>query len=74
MGLEPTHFCSQACFAGFWKFHKLAHKKPEKDPFAGQKFTGPLRPHKYSFNGKREVPKDIKKPDYATSGQPNASF
>ena len=28
LGLEPTHFCSQECFAGFWKFHKLSHKKP----------------------------------------------
>jgi hypothetical protein len=30
MELEPTYFCGQECFAGFWKFHKMTHKKPEE--------------------------------------------
>ena len=75
LGLEPTYFCSQTCFASFWKFHKLAHSKP-KDGSASQSsiYTGPLRPYPYSFKGKRNVPEEIKKPDYATTGQPNQHF
>ena len=67
MQLEPTYFCSQECFAGFWKFHKMSHKKPEEKKDSGI-YTGPLRPFPYSFKGHREVPDHIKKPDYAKSG------
>ena len=73
--LPATYFCGQACFAGFWKFHKMTHKKDTeaaKGP-AGT-FTGPLRPAPYSFRGHREVPAEIKKPDYATTGAPNQHF
>ena len=37
-------------------------------------YTGPLRPHPYSFNGLRPIPDEIQKPDYATSGAPNQHF
>ena len=55
LGLEPTHFCGQECFAGFWKFHKLGHKKQtvtQDDGF----YKGSMRPFPYSFSGKRPVP------------------
>ena len=54
--------------------HKLAHKKRDEKLESGFKFTGPLRPFPYSFTGKRAVPEEIKKPDYAASGQPNMHF
>jgi len=72
LSLEPTFFCGQECFTGFWKFHKLAHKKPETGAKADSGiYTGPLRPHKYGFTGRRSIPDHIKKPDYAKTGQPN---
>ena len=70
LSLEPTYFCGQECFAGFWKFHKLSHKKKEENKDSGF-YTGPMRPYPYSFKGKRAVPAEIHKPDYATTGQPN---
>jgi hypothetical protein len=30
--LTPTYFCGQECFTGYWKFHKMAHKKKEVIP------------------------------------------
>ena len=54
--------------------HKLAHVKREEKIESGFKFAGPLRPSPYSFIGHREVPETIKKPDYAKTGAPNASF
>ena len=32
LSLPATYFCGQECFAGFWKFHKMAHKKPSVEP------------------------------------------
>jgi methionyl aminopeptidase len=52
----------------------LAHKKRDEIIDDGFKYTGPLRPHPYSFVGKREVPEHIKKPDYAKTGAPNMEF
>ena len=51
LSLPPTFFCGQECFAGFWKFHKMSHKKPSLDQENEPKgnFTGPLRPFPYSF-------------------------
>jgi len=74
--LEPSYFCSQDCFKDLWNMHKMAHKKRDEKIESGFKFTGPLRPHPYSFTGRREVPTDIVKPDYAKNNQgaPNASF
>jgi len=74
--LPATYFCGQECFAGFWKFHKMTHKKPSVDQNAepaGQ-FTGPMRPFPKSFPGLRDVPEGLAKPDYATSGAPNQHF
>ena len=73
LSLPATYFCGQECFAGFWKFHKMVHKKPEITEVAGH-FTGPLRPFPYSFRGLREIPDNIHKPDYATTGAPNQHF
>ena len=54
--------------------HKLAHKKRDEKIESGYAYTGPLRPYPYSFVGQRQVPEDIKKPDYAKTGQPNQHF
>lgn len=76
--LAPAHFCSQECFKGFWNVHKIVHdaatmkSTPEvKLPahFDGFEFTGPLRPV-LPYSPKREVPKDIPRPEYADSGIP----
>lgn len=72
--LEPTYFCSQDCFKSLWKFHKMAHTKREEKVESGFKYTGPLRPFPYTFTGRREVPAEIKKPDYAKTGAPNQHF
>ena len=72
LDLEPTYFCDQECFTKFWKFHKLCHTKQKSSAEADSGFyTGPMRPFPYSFQGRRPVPEDIKKPDYAKTGQPN---
>jgi len=73
MQLEATYFCGQECFTGFWKFHKLAHVKKQVVKETGN-FAGPLRPFPYSIKGHRDVSKKNKKPDYARTGEPNASF
>jgi methionyl aminopeptidase len=52
----------------------MVHTKREEKIESGFKFTGPLRPFPYSFTGHRKVPDHIKKPDYAKTGAPNASF
>lgn len=77
LGLEPTFFCDQECFTKFWKFHKLCHVKKDDKKEASidsKYYKGSLRPYPYSFRGMRHVPDDIKKPDYAKTGKPNASF
>ena len=71
LGLESSYYCSQECFKAFWGFHKLMHKKKDAPKDSGYKFAGPLRPFAYSFQGHRKVPENIKKTDYAKSGQPN---
>ena len=52
----------------------MSHKKRDEKIEDGFKYSGPLRPFPYSFAGKREVPADIKRPDYAKTGQPNIAF
>ena len=54
----------------------MAHVKPSVESSAKPKghFTGPMRPFPYSFNGLRDIPNDIPKPDYATTGAPNQHF
>lgn len=52
----------------------MVHQKREDKIESGFKYTGPLRPFPYSFTGKRVVPKDMNKPDYATTGAPSAHF
>lgn len=78
LGLEPSYFCSQECFKDMWPVHKLSHVKKDttKETHFGFKFTGPLRPFPYSFQGRREVPTEIPKPDYVKNsmGAPNADF
>ena len=45
----------------------MLHAEVEKLE-SGFKFTGPMRPSTYSFTGRRSVPDEIKKPDYAKHG------
>lgn len=47
------------------------HKKKEEVKDDGFKYSGPMRPFPYSFKGHREVPKHIKRPEYAKSGIPH---
>ena len=49
--------------------HKLVHTKRDEKIEAGFKYTGPMRPFPYSFTGRREVPEEIKRPDYARNNQ-----
>lgn len=80
LGLEPSFFCSQDCFKEFWPIHKLSHKKTVKEEVggvhAGYQWTGPLRPWPRSFEARREVPSEIKAPDYTKNrqGAPNLEF
>jgi len=71
--LEPSRFCSQECFKGFWNIHKLFHDAPAQGvlPAVYQKFkfTGPLRPG--TLSPWRTVPDHIMKPDYAETGNPD---
>lgn len=68
LGIEPSYFCGQECFKGFWNFHKLLHKKKDEVKDDGFKYSGPMRPFPYTFTARRNVPGHIKKPDYAGSG------
>ena len=70
MKLPKTHFCSDECFHAMWKLHRHVHVKKITQGF---NFSGPLRPFPYSFEGHREVPDSIVKPDYALTGVPNSS-
>jgi len=74
--LEPSKFCTQECFKGFWNIHKLCHDAPQGDglppAYKGFKFTGPLRPARLS--PWRTVPAHIAKPDYAETGIPESEI
>uniref|UniRef100_U5EZB0 Methionine aminopeptidase n=1 Tax=Corethrella appendiculata TaxID=1370023 RepID=U5EZB0_9DIPT len=73
IGIQGSYFCSQECFKGFWKEHKIIHllakggeKTDEKNgynPWPYFQFTGKLRP--YQQSEKRQVPANIVRPDYA---------
>lgn len=67
--LQSSYYCSQGCFKSNWGIHKQVHK--QRDDLLEQAFdyTGKLRPFPYSFIGKREIPEEIKKPDYFLFGQ-----
>ncbi|XP_046615438.1 methionine aminopeptidase 1 [Neodiprion virginianus] len=74
IGIQGSYFCSQDCFKGSWKTHKVIHQlaKGENDskssgeynPWPSYHFTGKLRP--YRRESRREVPERIGRPDYAT--------
>lgn len=81
---EISHFCSQECFKGSWKIHKLYHAQPqskgsgrtldsrEKQRLAFQHFqyTGKLRVGYVS--PMRSVPDNIQRPDYSFDGIPTS--
>ncbi|XP_071440374.1 methionine aminopeptidase 1 [Hetaerina americana] len=76
LGIQGSFFCSQDCFKGNWKSHKVIHKiakgegvdsKDDQDQrpvWPNYRFTGKLRPHAQSK--RRTVPSHIPRPDYAT--------
>ncbi|XP_012253331.1 methionine aminopeptidase 1 [Athalia rosae] len=74
IGIQGSYFCSQDCFKGSWKSHKIIHQlaKGENDdkssdeynPWPSYHFTGKLRP--WRREPRREVPESIARPDYAT--------
>ncbi|XP_065224745.1 methionine aminopeptidase 1 [Planococcus citri] len=76
LGIQNSYFCSQACFKGSWKTHKLIHKLIENaeteknsndylsyNPWPYYQFTGKLRPFPQTM--RRTVPEKISRPDYA---------
>lgn len=72
LGIQGSYFCSQECFKGNWKSHKVIHKiaqgsgstdKDDYDPWPYYHFTGKLRP--WPQTPRREVPVNIGLPDYA---------
>lgn len=80
LGIEGSFFCDQVCFKSNWTVHKAVHKKPQTAccgggdhashenggqyvPWPHHRFTGKLRP--FPVTPKREVPKNIMRPDYA---------
>ncbi|KAL0267995.1 UNVERIFIED_CONTAM: hypothetical protein PYX00_010097 [Menopon gallinae] len=82
LGIQGSFFCSQDCFKGTWKTHKILHKIakgpgeeiPQGDgvynPWPSFRFTGKLRP--FPKTPRRVVPKSIGRPDYATHPRGNA--
>ena len=64
--LEESYFCGKECFNSYWKEHKKIHEdyEPINDGFP---YTGKLR--RYKVTPKREVPKNIEVPDYATNNE-----
>ncbi|XP_026481948.1 methionine aminopeptidase 1 [Ctenocephalides felis] len=78
IGIPGSFFCSQECFKGSWKNHKIIHNiaqgegnEPSKNsvykPWPSYKFTGALRP--FPQSQKRTVPPHIGRPDYADHPQ-----
>lgn len=74
LNIPGSFFCSQDCFKGSWKTHKILHKiakgegnESQKDglfePWPHFRFTGKLRP--YPQTPKKLVPLSIPRPDYA---------
>lgn len=79
IGIKGSYFCSQDCFKGSWKTHKVIHQlakgengsdSDQYNPWPSYRYTGKLRP--YRREAKREVPSSIARPDYAqnTDGIP----
>ncbi|XP_046741685.1 methionine aminopeptidase 1 [Diprion similis] len=74
IGIQGSYFCSQDCFKGSWKTHKVIHQlakgengsksSGDYNPWPSYHFTGKLRP--YRREPRREVPERIGRPDYAT--------
>ncbi|CAH2351417.1 methionine aminopeptidase 1 [[Candida] railenensis] len=67
-------YCDQNCFRSTWSVHKSIHKNEDGtndpyDPFPTYSYTGGLRAA-YPLSARREVPKHIKRPDYAQAGRP----
>ena len=62
--IEKSYFCGKECFNSYWKTHKIIHEdyEPIDDGF---NYTGPLR--RYKVTPKREVPKNIEPPEYASN-------
>ncbi|XP_021926405.1 methionine aminopeptidase 1 isoform X3 [Zootermopsis nevadensis] len=75
LGIQGSYFCSQDCFKGNWKSHKVLHKiakgagvdgkdeKDDYDPWPHFRFTGKLRP--FPQGPRRFIPAHISRPDYA---------
>ncbi|XP_055548152.1 methionine aminopeptidase 1 [Wyeomyia smithii] len=70
MGIQGSFFCSQDCFKGSWKAHKVIHllakgngDKDAYNPWPYFTFTGKLRP--FPQSPLRTVPPKIPRPDYA---------
>ncbi|XP_025837373.1 methionine aminopeptidase 1 [Agrilus planipennis] len=73
IGIPGSFFCSQECFKGNWKSHKIIHSlatgeshtknSAEYNPWPYFDFTGKLRP--FPQTPKRTVPQSIGRPDYA---------
>jgi len=70
--ITGSFFCSQDCFKQNWSTHKTIHKPKEvapHNPFKNYRYTGALRAV-YPLSPKRQVPDNIKRPDYSETGIP----
>lgn len=75
LGLPPSFFCGQTCFANTWATHKLKHTMTTDLPATiptmtisdlnSFKFPGTLRPGK--ITPCRSIPPHIQRPDYASN-------
>nr|CAD7429410.1 unnamed protein product [Timema monikensis] len=75
LGIQGSYFCSQDCFKGNWKSHKVLHKiakgesadgkddRESYDPWPNYRYTGKLRA--YPQAPRRTVSPNILRPDYA---------
>ncbi|KAG2177828.1 hypothetical protein INT43_003075 [Umbelopsis isabellina] len=61
-GISGSFFCSQDCFKKNWVMSP-------HDPFKNYRYTGALRA-RYPLSPKRQVPEQIKRPDYSETGIP----
>lgn len=80
-GIKDSYFCSQDCFKRNWNTHKVLHQTAQNksqnaaglyNPFPTyifHNFQGAVRPV-YPLSPMRTVPKSIKHPDWAHTGEP----
>ncbi|KAI8972462.1 peptidase M24, structural domain-containing protein [Pilobolus umbonatus] len=71
--IKGSFYCSKDCFTKSWNEHKKLHKSKIEsqphNPFPNYRYTGELQAL-YPLSPRREVPKEIVRPDYAETSIP----